>query len=163
RYTHPHGQIAVIARREGANVEISVRDNGLGMSSQALPNVFEMFYQAGNGAETSVNAGLGIGLTLAKRLVEMHSGTIRAESPGPNKGSTFTVRLPLSQRDATDAPEAAADDTWLDKRRVLIVDDNADAAETLRMLMTTLGGKEVQTASNGPDALRVAAQLQPDV
>src|SRR5262249_15195721 len=106
RYTPSHGRISLAVRRAGSEVVVAVSDNGLGISAQALPNVFEMFYQGDKAAEVG-STGLGIGLTLAKKLVEMHSGTITAESGGPKKGSTFTVRLPLSQRELVEAVEPA--------------------------------------------------------
>ncbi|MBV8217319.1 MAG: response regulator, partial [Solirubrobacterales bacterium] len=162
RYTPAHGRISITACRDGADALIRVADSGIGMSAHSLANAFDMFYQEAS-AQAS-NAGLGIGLTLAKKLAEMHSGTIKAESAGLNQGSTFTVRLPLSERRPIESAEAAvAEPRELKKRRVLIVDDNADAAETLRMLMKTLGDGEVQTALNGTDALKVGAELHPDV
>jgi CheY-like chemotaxis protein len=111
------------------------------------------------------NTGLGVGLTLAKKLVGMHGGTIKAESAGAGMGSTFTVRLPLAQGEFADSAPEPHDESGESARqhRVLIVDDNADAAETLSLLMKSLGGSEVRTASNGPDALEAAATLHPDV
>jgi two-component system, chemotaxis family, CheB/CheR fusion protein len=164
RYTPSGGKISLAARRVDGKVEISVRDNGLGITPQSLPNVFDMFFQGGEAATTN-NSGLGIGLTLAKKLVEMHAGTIRAESGGRNMGSTFTVQLPLARPPASSGVSAAEPEANLpgEKQRVLIVDDNADAAETLRLLMTTMGSGEVRTASNGVEALTVGAQLRPDV
>jgi two-component system, chemotaxis family, CheB/CheR fusion protein len=162
-YTPARGQIALDVRRTGDQALISVRDNGLGISPQSLPHLFDMFYQAGNQGE-GTNAGLGIGLTLAKTLVEMHSGTISAESAGPNQGSTFTVCLPLAPGVSRSAPEASGElNAAADKQRVLIVDDNAEAAEMLRLLMATIGSGEVQTAFSGVEALRVGAQLRPNV
>src|SRR5262249_2551659 len=104
-------------------------------------------------------------LTLAKKLVEMHGGIISVESAGAGAGCTFTVRLPLAQGEvAASTPQAQDEANGSARRhRVLIVDDNTDAAETLRLLMKTLGGGEVHTASNGPDALKAAATLHPDV
>lgn len=139
-----------------------MEDNGRGMSADALRNAFEMFYQAG---ESQVSAtGLGIGLTLARKLVEMHCGSITAESPGIQQGSKFIVRLPLTRRKAAlsdEAKNAAPQNREL--YRVLIVDDNDDAAETLRNLIETLGAGEVRTASNGPDALEAAPGFRPDI
>jgi signal transduction histidine kinase len=164
RYTPVRGQIALTVRRAGDQVLIRVRDNGQGIAPQSLPNVFEMFYQASGPGQLS-NSGLGVGLSLAKKLVEMHSGTISVESPGLNMGSTFTVRLPLTSatgvRQTADAPRIASQ--CAGRQRVLIVDDNTDAAETLRMLLTTIGGGDVQTASSGVEALKLGAQLRPNV
>jgi CheY-like chemotaxis protein len=121
-----------------------------------------MFYQGGESGVSET--GLGIGLSLAKKLVAMHGGTIRAESAGVGMGSTFTVRLPLA-RGKLAKPTETRDETRDCARphRVLIVDDNTDAAETLRLLLESLGGGEVRTASNGADALKTAATLHPDV
>jgi signal transduction histidine kinase/CheY-like chemotaxis protein len=162
RYTPSHGKIALCVRRQGEEVEITVQDNGRGMSAEALENAFEMFYQA---RESALNgAGLGIGLTLAKKLVEMHRGSISAASPGVQQGSKFTVRLSLAPHAGEPAaqskiqpPQAAG------RHRVLIVDDNDDAAETLRELIGILDASEVRTASNGIDALKTGAQFRPDV
>jgi two-component system, chemotaxis family, CheB/CheR fusion protein len=162
RYTPPGGKITLRAFRDDRNVVISVQDNGRGLSPQSLKNVFEMFYQT---RESGVsNSGLGIGLTLARKLVEMHGGTIEAESLGPGKGSTFTVTLPSAHRDITATGPGLQDaDEPARAHRVLIVDDNEDAAETLRLLIKSIGSGDVRTASNGPDALVAAAELQPDV
>lgn len=163
RYTPSGGQITLRVGRDGEHVLISVADNGRGLPPQSLRKVFEMFYQAGESGDSST--GLGIGLTLAKKLVEMHGGIISAESGGAGMGSTFTVRLPLAQGEdpvsAPEPPDEAGESA--PPHRVLIVDDNTDAAETLRLLMKSLGGGEVRTASNGVDALEAAATLQPDV
>jgi len=163
RYTPPRGEIAVRVRRDDEHVLISVQDNGRGLSTESLRKVFEMFYQGGESGVS--NTGLGIGLTLAKKLVEMHGGSISVESPGAGMGSTFTVRLPLAQAQiAVGTPETQdAGSESARRHRILIVDDNTDAAETLRLLMKSLGGGEVCTASNGPDALKAAATLHPDV
>ena len=166
RYTPLHGKIAVRARRDGEQVEISVQDSGRGMSAEALANAFEMFYQAAESQPggAGLGVGLGLGLTLAKKLVEMHTGTISAESAGVQRGSKFIVRLPLTHRRHVESNEAQhkAPQT-LGQHRVLIVDDNDDAAETLRALMMTLDAGEVHTASNGADALKAAARLRPDL
>lgn len=160
RYTPPKGKISVRARHAGDHVEISVADNGRGMSAKSLGNVFEMFYQERESPLSGT--GLGIGLTLAKKLVELHRGSIAVESAGVQQGSKFTVLLPLTSR--TSSPDEAKDEEQAkSQHRVLIVDDNVDAAETMRVLMTTLGAGEVQTASNGHDALDIAARLRPDL
>ena len=163
RYTPPRGKLALRVRCEGEQVVISVQDNGRGITAESLPNIFEMFYQERQGE--GPGTGLGIGLTLAKKLVELHGGTITAESGGLDQGSTFSLRLPLAKLEQLPGPAPAThnDREAVDHHRVLIVDDNLDAAETLRLLMKSMGGKDVRTASSGPEALLAAAQLHPDI
>jgi two-component system CheB/CheR fusion protein len=161
RYTPKNGRIAVVAERDGDHLVLKVQDNGFGIPEDVLNHVFEMFYQ-GDDARVSRNTGLGIGLTLAKSLVEMHGGTIGVSSPGADQGSEFKLRLPISKRavQAARAPDQSED---LSGHRVLIVDDNADAAETLQLLMNTLGSNDVQVAGSGPEALAKAVDLKPDI
>ncbi|HUN72292.1 MAG TPA: chemotaxis protein CheB [Steroidobacteraceae bacterium] len=162
RYTPAHGSIAARAQRANEQVMISVQDTGCGMSAESLKNAFEMFYQANESPRNG--SGLGIGLTLARKLVEMHSGAICAESPGVGLGSKFTVRLPLARRAGTPSVDPTiATPQASSRHRVLIVDDNDDAAETLGELVKTLDRHEVRTATSGHDALEAAALLQPDV
>jgi two-component system CheB/CheR fusion protein len=160
RYTPRGGRIAISANLEENDAVIRVRDTGVGIEKGQLPRVFEMFYQGDN---PRTNAGLGIGLTLAKSLVEMHGGTIAVSSAGKNEGSEFTIRLPASQRETANEPSRSVDPNGLSGHRVLIVDDNVDAAETLRMLVGSLGDNDVHTAPNGEDGLTKAARLHPDV
>jgi two-component system CheB/CheR fusion protein len=161
RYTPKNGRIAVVAERDGDHLVLKVQDNGFGIPEDVLNHVFEMFYQ-GDDARVSRNTGLGIGLTLAKSLVEMHGGTIGVSSPGADQGSEFKLRLPISKGavQAARAPDQSED---LSGHRVLIVDDNADAAETLQLLMNTLGSNDVQVAGSGPEALAKAVDLKPDI
>jgi two-component system CheB/CheR fusion protein len=164
RYTPRGGVISVIAGRENDGVEVTVKDNGVGIPHEALAHVFDMFYQGSN-ARSGFSAGLGIGLTLAKTLVEMHGGTIAARSSGENDGSEFRIRLPLAQAVVVSAEHPAGESAVplnVD-HRILIVDDNVDAAETLSMLMRSLGEREVHTANSGPQALQTAQSLRPDV
>ncbi|HET8697013.1 MAG TPA: ATP-binding protein, partial [Gammaproteobacteria bacterium] len=163
RYTPKHGRIELRAARERGEAVVTVADNGVGMSEDIRARVFDMFFQ-GNDPRLVRNAGLGIGLTLARSLVEMHGGSISVESPGPDCGSVFTVRLPVAV--AGDLPAAAsapADAEAVGGHRVLIVDDNADAAETLRMLVSTFGDNDVRTAFSGPDALAKSVDMHPDI
>ena len=165
RYTPRGGRVMLRASAVEDAAVIRVQDTGAGIAAESLPHVFEMFYQAGPAADQS-RPGLGIGLTLAKKLVELHGGTIAVESAALNQGSTFTVRLPLASSipltrvGGADERRASAPSGT---QRVLIVDDNVDAAETLQLLTRTLVGGEVRVASNGADALRLGAQLHPDV
>lgn len=164
KYTEPGGCITVTARRDAATAIIKVRDNGIGMSPDTLSRAFELFSQNAPTLDRS-DGGLGIGLTLVKRLTEMHGGSIEASSEGPGRGSEFTLRLPLDET-AGEAPSPTVATTatpfFGPSRRVLIVDDNRDSAEALSQLLT-ITGHQVQTAYDGATALQSAAAFQPDV
>ncbi|SFH58800.1 PAS domain S-box-containing protein [Nitrosospira sp. Nsp14] len=164
KYTPEGGRIELSADRNGNEVVIRVRDNGVGLTSEALSKVFELFNQVGKTLDRS-QGGLGIGLALVKRLVEMHNGHVTAESEGLGKGSTFTVRLPLAATQKIGGPLVAGDHRSRSlsiPRRILVVDDNVDGAETLAMLLM-LSGHTVERAHTGPDALKVAHAFQPRV
>ncbi len=129
-----------------------------------LPDVFEMFTQADRSLERS-QGGLGIGLTLVRRLVEMHGGTAEAHSDGPGHGSTFIVRLPVAPQTIEGAPRTDRDGDEAipsGRRRILVADDNRDSADSLGMMLTILGN-DVRTAYDGAAALDTAAAYQPDV
>ena len=163
KYTDRGGQIWLTVRRDGDAASISVRDNGTGIEPEMLPRVFDMFAQIDRNASRA-QGGLGIGLTLVKRLVEMHGGSVEASSDGLGRGSEFTVRLPLAagaslaNRPASATNPAAAPATL----RVLVVDDNRDAAESLAVLLKLLG-VEVQVVSSGRDALEAVSTYKPAV
>src|SRR5262249_15037651 len=144
---------------------IRVRDNGIGIAPERLPSVFEMFAQIEGETDRS-QGGLGIGLTLARRLVEMHGGKIEARSAGLEKGSEFLVRLPaLAERSRESARSPAKDSSAPvanSSRRVLVVDDNVDSAESLALLLR-LRGHEVRLAYDGPSALEEARAFHPDL
>jgi two-component system, chemotaxis family, CheB/CheR fusion protein len=162
RYTPAGGSIDVAVRREANMVAISVKDNGYGIPETTLPHVFEMFYQGADSRATT-QSGLGIGLALAKSLVDMHGGTISAASAGRDRGSEFTLRLPTLVSSSADADVAdAAAEPALGGHRVLVVDDNADAAQTLAMLIQTLGANDVHVALSGEEALPLAERIRPD-
>ncbi|HKX53460.1 MAG TPA: PAS domain S-box protein [Nitrosospira sp.] len=163
KYTSKGGRIELSAERDGSEVIIRVRDNGVGLTSESLPEVFELFSQVGKTLDRS-RGGLGIGLALVKRLVEMHNGSIAAESKGLGQGSTFVVRLPLAATQIIKRQVAGAGDycSLSVPRRILVVDDNVDGAETLAMLLM-MSGHTVETAHTGPDALKAAQTFQPDV
>jgi signal transduction histidine kinase/CheY-like chemotaxis protein len=145
-YTPRGGRIELRAERDGNQVIVSVRDDGLGIAPEQIERVFDMF----NRGERS--SGLGIGLALARRLAEMHGGTIRAESAGLGTGATFFVTLPLDAGQATTADATTPGTTALPLKRVLVVDDNRDAANSLAMLLQFLGA-DVDVAHNGREAL----------
>jgi signal transduction histidine kinase/ActR/RegA family two-component response regulator len=164
RYTPSGGGIAVIAERVEDNAVVRMRDTGIGIPRDRLQNIFDMFSQVDRSLERS-QRGLGIGLHLVKRLVEMHGGEATAQSDGLGKGSEITVKLPL----ATDplpagAPPApsALELTQVPARRILVVDDNIDAAQSLAMLLEVCG-HETHMAHDGPDAVDAAERLRPDV
>ncbi len=160
RYTPYGGRIALTVRADAGEVAISVSDNGFGIERHLLPDVFEMFFQAGSTSRLAAG-GLGIGLALARQLVELHGGTIEASSEGPGRGSEFTVRLPLSvsPQAAQETKRAPAPEGG---RRVLVVDDNVDAAESLGLLLRKMG-HAVQVSYDGAAALEAALREPPEI
>ena len=162
KYTDPEGQIRLIARCEGDSVVIRVKDSGIGISAAALPRVFNMFSQVHSTTDRS-EGGLGIGLSLAQGLIELHGGTIEANSEGLGCGSEFTVRLPHRTAQARgitpDRPAAVASTS---RHRILIADDNRDSAETLAALLR-MEGHEVTSVHDGPVALSAFGEIRPDV
>jgi CheY-like chemotaxis protein len=166
KYTPPGGQIRLSVEPDGGEVVVRVRDTGIGIRPEMLPKVFEMFVQVGEHKDHA-QGGLGIGLSLVRTLVEMHGGSISAHSDGPGHGSEFVVRLPvLSPTPGAEAPlpdrrgEPAGE---APRRRILVVDDNVDAARSLARLLTRLYGQEVRVAHDGPEALAVAEDFGPEV
>lgn len=163
KYTDPEGQIRVTAHYDDENVEIVVADSGIGISASALPRVFNMFSQVHSTTDRS-EGGLGIGLSLARGLIELHGGSIEASSAGLGCGSEFTVCLPrriAAGKLQTPVPRAAAPRPAR-PRRILIADDNRDSAETLAALLR-MEGHEVTSVHDGPVALSAFAELRPDV
>ncbi len=160
RFTPPGGRISLRAERRGDAVLVRVRDSGIGIPADKLARVFDMFTQLDAGVERTRD-GLGIGLTLARRLAELHGGTLEAASDGPGQGSELTVTLPVAGR-APAADEPRAETVAPVKRRVLVVDDNRDAAESLGLLLG-LSGHDARVAFDGDEALRIAEDWRPDV
>jgi len=165
KYTEANGHIWLTVRREGDQAVLSVRDSGIGIAPDMLPHVFELFVQADH-ASTKAHGGLGIGLTLVRSLVEMHNGTVQARSAGLGKGSEFIVRLPLlAQAKAVPGPLEFTEGeqaTPSSGHRLLVVDDNYDAAISLSMLLR-LQGHEVRVAHDGSTALEIATAFRPDL
>jgi PAS domain S-box-containing protein len=164
KYTEPEGRISLSATIEDEQLVVCVADNGIGIEPEALPRVFEMFMQVAPGARRS-QGGLGIGLTLVRNLIEMHGGRVEARSTGLGQGSQFFVRLPVAVADAEapaamDGPEQQAANG--SRRRILVVDDNVDAARSLAMLLR-LRGHDVELAFNGEDALATVQQRLPEI
>jgi signal transduction histidine kinase len=180
KYTDRGGQISLTTSVCEREVEIRVRDNGIGIAADDLPRIFELFTQAEQGSQRGLG-GLGIGLALVRRLVELHGGTVRASSEGPGLGSELIVRLPRTAVMAAsaagvraaevqalrDEPAAAHDlparkNGGAEGRRILIVDDNRDALDSLAALME-MGGHEVHTALDGEIALDLAERVRPEI
>ena len=164
-YTEPGGRIALQAVADDAEVTVAVTDNGIGIAPEMLGPVFQMFSQADESLER-VHGGLGVGLTLARRLAELHRGSIEARSAGVGQGSTFIVRLPRARGDAASAKPAPRGDSGATagsaSRRVLIADDNVDFAMSLEAILKALG-HDVRVTHDGLAALEVASQFVPEV
>jgi signal transduction histidine kinase len=165
KYTPRQGHIRLAAESDGEWAVVRVSDTGIGLEPEMQARVFDLFVQVDNSVARS-QGGLGIGLTLARSLVEMHGGHISARSAGVGKGSEFTVRLPLARERAGDVPAPGAKDPRpspaVPLRRILVVDDNVDAAETLAMLLR-LGGHSVEVAHDGATATGMAKASRPDL
>jgi CheY-like chemotaxis protein len=163
KYTPPGGRIELTARREGGEAVVEVRDNGAGIPADMLEQVFDMFTQVRRTVDHA-QGGLGIGLSIVRRLVVLHEGTVEAYSEGPGKGSRFTIRLPCmmeqtGEEGSRHAGEAAAPGAGL---RVLVVDDNVDAAETMAMLLDMSGHKTAMVHS-GLEVVDATREFEPDV
>lgn len=163
KYTDPGGKLALSVQRQGTDAVVSVSDNGVGLSPEFQPRVFDLFAQA----PVSIGGardGLGIGLTLVRALVELHGGSVTADSQGPGRGSTFVVRLPITS--VAESPAPPATPGGLSKTatplRLLIVDDNVDAADSLAAMLRAMG-HDAEVAYSGARALQVAADLEADL
>ena len=163
KYTPPGGRIALRAWRAGEHAVVQIADTGVGIPAEMLEKVFQLFAQVGPGAG-QLASGLGIGLFLVRALIEMHGGTVVAESGGPGQGSTFTVTLPClpAPAPAPAVPPEAGERHEATSLRVLVVDDNVDAADTLTTFLEMIG---VQTRAvyDGPAAVPAALEFRPDV
>jgi CheY-like chemotaxis protein/nitrogen-specific signal transduction histidine kinase len=162
KYTPSGGRVTVSAKGEASTVAISVADTGVGIPRDMLPRIFDMFTQL-QAHRDRAHGGLGIGLTLAKRLVELHGGTIEAMSEGPNRGSRFTVHLPLLHEEA-DLPSASRHDDAPARAgiRILIADDNEDTAEMMEVMLG-FKGHDVRVAHDGFEAVAIAATFNPHI
>jgi len=162
KFSEAGGRVEARSRRVGSHVEIGVADQGIGMAPDLLPRIFDRFQQA-DSSTTRRTGGMGIGLSIAKHIIEAHGGQIRAHSPGPGKGATFIVRLPI----AADLDTAVRTETGtalpsLSGSRLLVVDDDADALAMMKRALEEVGA-EVQTADNARDALEVLAGQRPNL
>ncbi|HXK19185.1 MAG TPA: ATP-binding protein, partial [Polyangiaceae bacterium] len=183
KFTPPRGSVQISVGRVVNQVEVRVRDTGCGISSEFLPHVFDRFRQA-EGSSARIQPGLGLGLTLVRELIELHGGTVSAESPGKDQGATFTVVLPIPAllmlteaaplpsskppKVTTDPPSAPAEEPsaplhhLLDGMSVLVVDDEADAREALVGLLERYGAT-VRSAGSVADAMAALRTSVPDV
>jgi signal transduction histidine kinase len=164
KYTEAGGKIWLTAEREGSRVAVRVRDSGVGIAADMLPRIFELFMQVDRSIDKS-QGGLGVGLTLVRTLLDMHGGTVEVRSEGLGQGSEFSISLPLAPERLpaqADSRSLANSASSLPLRRVLVVDDNVDAAQSLAMLLRILG-QDVRTAHNGRSALEAARASMPEI
>ena len=161
KFTPSNGRIELSMRAQGQQAVISIRDNGIGIPSTDLDRIFEMFVQL-DASKTQATAGLGLGLALARSLVTMHGGEITAQSPGPGQGSEFAVHLPLAGAPSSSNTERITAPSPSAGRRIVVVDDNIDAATSLAALLEA-NGHTVRTCYDGSHAFEAAAELIPDV
>lgn len=160
KYTPPGGRIVLAAHRDGNEVTVTIRDDGIGIPADSLPHIFDMFSQVDRSVERSAG-GLGIGLALVKGLVEMHRGRVKAESAGEGCGSVFTVTLPTAAKFFAARDESApANGKQVSARRILVVDDNRDSAESMAQMLRLLGN-EVTVAYDGYQAVKAAERVRP--
>jgi CheY-like chemotaxis protein len=164
KFTPAQGRIEINVGPSAADVEpqvaITITDTGVGISQDLLPRVFELFVQAESATERT-HGGLGIGLALARRLIEMQGGTITAHSDGPGKGTAFVVAMPICQTDAT-RPSPSPGDVSHVSSRVVIIDDNQDAAHTMSMFVQQLGGS-ARVAHDAKSGMAAVQDFQPDI
>jgi len=159
KYTPEGGEICIRSFVDGHHLVVEMQDNGIGIAPEFLPRIFDLFAQAERGLDRS-QGGLGVGLTVCKQIVEMHGGTVTASSPGWDRGATFVIRLPLAERPAIAASAAPANSDSL--LRVMIVDDNRDAADSLAMLLQ-FEGQQTLCAYSGEAALQEVAAFDPQL
>ncbi len=162
KFSEAGGEIVLSARRDGGTAVLTVRDSGIGIHTDMLPRVFDMFTQV-HGDHRGSQSGLGIGLTLVRGLIQLHGGTVTATSDGPGKGSEFTCVLPLAEAaEAGSAPGAKGASPMEIPVRILVVDDNRDAADSMGMLLESVGA-DVSVVHDGPAALDAIERLHPAV
>jgi PAS domain S-box-containing protein len=161
KYTHDGGRISIRASADDGLMSLVIADDGIGMPPELVARVFDVFVQGDRGLDRR-EGGLGVGLTIAKRLVDLQGGTLTATSDGPGTGSRFTLGFPLLQNPPMAAPDRPRSRSTSTPQRVLVVDDNRDAAEALAALIDTLG-HQVQVLDNGSQALGMSVEWQPDI
>jgi CheY-like chemotaxis protein len=160
KFTRPGGHIELTVKQRGSEAVVCVTDDGIGIAADMQPHLFDVFWQASSGAVRG-QGGLGIGLSLVRGLVELHHGTVAVHSPGLGQGSEFTVFMPAVTNAVPGRPAAAELAATASPRRLLVVDDSKDNADSLAALLTTLG-HDVHTAYDGETALALAFSMRPD-
>lgn len=160
KFTDAYGQIGIVARAKGAMLDLEVADSGAGIAQEALPRVFDLFAQGDDPSKSS--RGLGVGLALARRLVEMHRGSIEAFSAGPGKGSAFRVHLPVVVDGVEEAVYKDESFRMSANHRVLVIDDNEDSADMMALYMSTMGA-ESKVAHDGENGLKELESFHPDL
>ncbi|MEX0824576.1 MAG: ATP-binding protein, partial [Pirellulaceae bacterium] len=161
KYTNVGGRIELVVEQQGSAATITIRDTGTGIDAELLPRVFELFSQSDRSLDRA-EGGLGIGLTLVKQLVEMHGGTVSAQSDGAGCGSTFTIRLPIVEA-VTQTDQKMERSLVAMNRRILVVDDNEGAAWMVSRLLQKLGNHQIETAHDGPAALEKIEETRPEI
>jgi signal transduction histidine kinase len=161
KYTPPQGRVDISVASDGPDAVLTVRDTGVGIRRDVLPVIFDLFVQGSDSMARSAG-GLGLGLTIVKRLVELHGGTVSASSPGPDRGSEFVVRLPRLTGEPEETHSIAAEEAASRPRDILIIEDNIDFREGLRLLLQSWGHR-VEEASGGAEGLDVARRTLPEI
>ena len=161
KYTPEGGAIRLVVVPTGNFVDVAVHDTGRGIAQENLERIFQLFVQADTGTQAAAESGLGIGLTLARSLAEMHGGAIHADSPGLGRGSTFTLRLPIASRTPEEAEaDRVAEEEAAGNLRVLVIDDNRDSADSATDVLRLLGNR-VESAYDGASGVAVARRFHP--
>jgi CheY-like chemotaxis protein len=161
KYTPPKGRIDVTVAAEGSDAVLTVRDTGVGIAPELLPRIFDLFVQGSDTMARSAG-GLGLGLTIVKRLVALHGGTVSASSAGPYKGSEFIVRLPRISDTVEPRPAIATQVSTARARHILVIEDNTDFREGLRLLLESWGHR-VEQASRGAEGLDIVRLKHPEI
>ena len=161
KYTPPNGRVDITVTSEGPDAVLTVRDTGVGIHPDVLPRIFDLFVQGSDTMARSA-AGLGLGLTIVERLVALHGGSVSASSPGPNQGSEFVVRLPRIPDGLVEAPPIAPEMAASRARHILVIEDNTDFREGIRLLLESWGHR-VDEASNGAQGLATVRRERPEI